>query len=218
MSSNQVLACLVATVLLFVGSEALVRQCSCEEQAQCLADLKAAGTDCVDECWSITSELTSKPKELRKCFSGRQGDVENVIDCFNDKMEGCVPDAKGPMIAPQSIDTIMDAAERKIRSMIDGTMKSGLVGNMDQVVSVAEKYAKCAKQCILKKTADGICLKKYKCEPMMPNEAKAKTLLNKCARFDFKKEGGPLCQCALNAGVKELSSYCSVLSLMGPQH
>jgi len=215
--SSPVFVCFAATVLLLIGCEAQVRQCSCKEQAQCLSDLKAVGMACVDQCWSITGQITKNPKQLRKCFGSKQGDIESAIDCFNDKMEGCVPGADGPMIAKQSLDTIMEAAERKIRMTIQGTMQSGMAGNMGKVVEVTEKYAQCAKQCILEKTAGGICVEKYNCQPMMPNEAKAKQLLNKCARFDFKKEGGPLCQCALNAGVQELQSYCSILSLMGPQ-
>lgn len=82
------IACFAATVLLLIGAQAQVRQCSCDEQAKCLTDLKAIGEACVDQCWSITGQITKHPDKLRKCFGNKEGDVVSLIDCFNDKMEG----------------------------------------------------------------------------------------------------------------------------------
>jgi len=112
----------------------------------------------------------------------------------------------------------MKVAEHKIRITIKKTLESGLAGDMHRVVAATEAFGMCAKQCIVRQTAGGVCLQKYNCQPLLPNEAKAKKLFNHCSKLDFKSQAGPLCNCALNAGVTDLATYCPVLALMGPQN
>uniref|UniRef100_A0A914VYS5 Uncharacterized protein n=1 Tax=Plectus sambesii TaxID=2011161 RepID=A0A914VYS5_9BILA len=213
---SSILATVIALTVLLSGVQS-VRQCSCKEQENCIKDVEALGQGCVDQCWSITEELTKKSKQLRKCFQGKEGEIEESVQCFQKEMKGCAPNAKGPTIPAQSMDGIMAAAENQIRATIKRTLDSGIAGDMKKVIAVTEKFSTCAKKCLIAKTADGVCMKKYSCQPLLPNEASAKQIFKKCSHFDFKKQAGPLCQCALNAGVKDLSTYCSVLMLMAPQ-
>uniref|UniRef100_A0A914WYE6 Uncharacterized protein n=1 Tax=Plectus sambesii TaxID=2011161 RepID=A0A914WYE6_9BILA len=210
-----VLALLVFGVHSRSGRSSRVRQCSCHEQSLCVKDLEKMGERCLDKCWSHTRAITSRPNELRQCFRGKTRMVKDFEKCAQKNMKSCVQSRHGPKIPKQSISGIMRAAERKVHSMTQKALSSGFGGNMNRLISSTQSLGDCVKNCIIAKTADGVCLRKYRCQPLLPQESKAGKLISKCMRIDIKKEGGPLCNCALKAGVRDLSKVCSVLSLMG---
>lgn len=66
----------------------MVRQCSCAEVDQCTEDMKSAGLQCSDSCWKIANQITPRPDQLRKCFEGKIGQVDSLVDCFQDQYKG----------------------------------------------------------------------------------------------------------------------------------
>uniref|UniRef100_A0A914WTL3 Uncharacterized protein n=1 Tax=Plectus sambesii TaxID=2011161 RepID=A0A914WTL3_9BILA len=215
------LSMMVVAFSLFLAAHAQgqVRQCSCPETKKCLTDLKKIGDDCVNSCWGTVSAITSKPQDLRKCFSNKNNVIESYVDCFVDNMNGCVDSPNGPQIAKQDFELIITTAEQRIRKTVEKTLNDFGSENQEtlkDVIAVGEKFGACAKDCLRKKIGKDFCLTNYQCQPKVPGEAKAKELLQTCQnKQDLKRHAGEVCDCALAAGVSALQSYCPVLELLG---
>uniref|UniRef100_A0A914VWZ4 Uncharacterized protein n=1 Tax=Plectus sambesii TaxID=2011161 RepID=A0A914VWZ4_9BILA len=205
----------VVAVALTYGAET-VRQCSCEEVDQCAEDMKAEGLKCSDSCWKIATQITPRPAELRKCFENKAGQIDTMVDCFQDQYRGCVKGKNGPQIPRQSFEGVIKAAESKIRKTANSLVVPGLTDQLSGVIDAAEDFGQCVKKCVRRRSIGSVCLKKFDCQPLLPSEEAAKKIGNQCTRgVDFKKQAGPLCNCALKAGVSDLAQYCPVLALMG---
>uniref|UniRef100_A0A914VTX4 Uncharacterized protein n=1 Tax=Plectus sambesii TaxID=2011161 RepID=A0A914VTX4_9BILA len=205
----------VVAVALAQGAET-VRQCSCAELDQCADDMKAEGQKCSDSCWKVATQITSRPADLRKCFESKSSQIDSFVNCFQDQYHGCVKGKNGPQIPKQNFEGVIQATESKIRKTANSLVVPGLTDQLTDVIKTAEDFGQCVKKCIRKRSIGSVCLKKFDCQPLLPSEEAAKKINNKCTQgIDFKKQAGPLCNCALKAGVSDLAQYCPVLALMG---
>jgi len=194
----------------------MVRQCTCAELDDCMEDMKAEGQKCGDSCWQIATEITPHPEQLRQCFEQKTGEVDKFVDCFQDEYRGCSKDRNGPMIQRQSMEGVIEATESKIRNTAKTLAVPGLTGKLSNVIKTAEHFGACVKRCVRRRAIGTVCLRKFNCQPLLPSEMMAKKINNMCTRgINFKQEAGPLCNCALRAGVSDLEQYCPILALMG---
>lgn len=67
--------------------DALIRQCTCEEQSTCVQEMKTQALECVDKCWNKFNAITKKPEDLRKCFHERDDMLGTLLDCFEHNVD-----------------------------------------------------------------------------------------------------------------------------------
>jgi len=210
--------CIFAIVAFACGQQQgqTVRQCSCEEVDKCRTDMAAEGKTCSDSCWKVTQQVTQRPEDLKKCFDKKEGKIDTFVDCFLNEYSGCFAGKNGPMIPIQSFEGVIHATEAKIRKTANALKVPGVTDHLTGVIQTAENFGACVKKCVRRRSIGTTCIKEFNCQPLLPSEAQAKTIGDKCTRgVNFKQEAGPLCNCALKAGVTDLAQYCPILALMG---
>lgn len=202
----------------FIVKAETVRQCSCDEFHKCEADLEKIAEGCMEGCYGELKSITSKPKDVGQCFKNKHTVIMGFIDCFVDGMGGCAANTNGPQIPKQDIESIITAVEDQIRKHADKMLNDFGAENkatVQPVVDAAEKFDACAKTCIRQKIGNTFCLATYKCQPQLPDATKSKQLIQSCtAKGNLKQHAGDVCECALNAGVRQLQTFCPVLKLM----
>jgi len=214
--------CMFAVVAISFGQSIaggqMVRQCSCDELDKCKEDMKVEGQKCANGCWKVATQITSTPEQLQKCFEGKADQADTFVNCFKESYLGCAASMNGAMIPMQSFEGVVLATEANIRNTAKSLTVPGLTDQLSGVIQTAEDFGACFKGCVRRKAFGGVCIKKYNCQPLLPTEAEAKVIEATCTRgINFKKQAGPLCNCALNAGVSDLAQYCPILALMGNQ-
>jgi len=206
---------IVFALLAIALAQQQVRQCSCAEIDQCGEEMRAEGIKCSDSCWKVATKITPRPLELKKCFESKTSQIDSFVNCFQDSYRGCVPGKNGPMIPRQNFEGIIKATESKIRKTAATLAVPGATAQLTDVIQTAEDFGSCVKKCIHRRAIGSVCLKKFDCQPLLPAEAQAQKINTQCTRgIDFKKQAGPLCNCALKAGVSDLAQYCPILALM----
>ncbi|KAK6752048.1 hypothetical protein RB195_003460 [Necator americanus] len=190
-----------------------VRQCSCAEQRECTEEMKAQAKECSVPCFSEFGSITNRPSDLRKCFDDKDDILEGFLACFEQKVEGCVPDANGPQIPKTNILKLFSIGENRIVNQ-SAAMQS-IIAPIKHIVGAAGEFAKCIKDCFLAKNAKGFCFDKKNCQPLVL-ENKAKNSFRHCTRkVNWKREAGEFCECSVEAGVTDLKQYCAMFRLMG---
>ncbi|TMS39576.1 hypothetical protein L596_006077 [Steinernema carpocapsae] len=191
-----------------------VRQCSCQEQAHCVDDMKSQALQCIDPCWKQFTQVTDRPDDLRRCFDTKDHLLQNFLSCFESNVEACVPHQNGPRIQKVNITEILRLTESRLGQKKD-QLSSTLVAPIKKIVDAAGDFAVCLKTCFLSKNANGYCFDRVGCLPMIA-ETKAKKSFKQCTRsINWKKEAGELCDCAVKAGLNDLNQYCPMFRLMG---
>uniref|UniRef100_A0A1I7YYB0 DUF19 domain-containing protein n=1 Tax=Steinernema glaseri TaxID=37863 RepID=A0A1I7YYB0_9BILA len=190
------------------------RQCSCKENDECVAQMKEQAVDCINTCWTKAGTLTEKPQLLKECFIGKRYIVDQFIDCIQNKMNTCVNTDDGPLIPYTDIHQLIRLGEQKIESQVESFKKTigGGAGNGDVLIDTALDIADCVKECFVSKNANGFCFDRSNCQPLIKEDNSARRSLKYCMRtVGWKKEASELCECAVNAGVSEMSQYCAML-------
>ncbi|VDM80305.1 unnamed protein product, partial [Strongylus vulgaris] len=91
-----------------------IRQCSCAEQQECTREMKAQAKECSEPCFATFGSITSQPHELKRCFDDKDDILHRFLTCFEQKVEGCVPDLNGPQIPKTSIPKLFSIGEHHI--------------------------------------------------------------------------------------------------------
>lgn len=194
----------------------MVRQCSCNEQRECTEEMKQQAKDCTVPCFAKFSTITERTEDLKKCFDQKGDILENFLDCFEQRVEGCVEHNHGAMITKTDISAIFRIGEKRIVHQTE-TMQA-LIAPIRHVIDAAGEFAVCVKDCFLDKNSRGYCFDRKNCQPLVL-EKKAKSSFRTCTRkMNWKREAGELCDCSVDAGVAELRQYCAMFSLMGRRH
>ncbi|KAI6177758.1 hypothetical protein M3Y97_00942700 [Aphelenchoides bicaudatus] len=191
-----------------------IRQCTCDEQSDCVAELKLQGLDCIDNCWSKLNSITKKPDELRSCFNKADIILDSLIDCFEDNVDSCLADKKDVQIQKVDINKLFTLAVDKLNKTKERLTKT-LATPLKKIINTVGEFGLCVKDCFADKNKDGYCFDKKECQPLIVDK-KAKSSLKTCTKIiDFKKEAGDLCECSVKAGISDLNQYCPMLKLLG---
>ncbi|VDL83286.1 unnamed protein product, partial [Nippostrongylus brasiliensis] len=189
-----------------------VRQCSCAEQRECSDEMKAQAKECAGPCFSAFGTITNRPNDLKKCFDDKDDILQGFLTCFEQKVEGCVPDHNGPQIPKTNILTLFSIGENRIVNSTAAVQS--IIAPIKHIVGAAGEFAKCIKDCFLARNANGFCFDRKKCQPLVA-EHKAKASFRTCTRrMNWKREAGEFCDCSVDAGVTDLRQYCSMFRLM----
>ncbi|KAL6736963.1 hypothetical protein Aduo_010647 [Ancylostoma duodenale] len=176
-----------------------VRQCSCAEQQECTEEMKAQAKGCSGPCFAAFGSITNRPGDLRKCFDDKDDILQGFLTCFEQKVEGCVPDRNGPQIPKTNILKLFSIGEHRLVNQ-SAAMQS-IIAPIKHIVNAAGDFAKCIKDCFLAKNANGFCFDRKGCQPLVL-ESKAKNSFRHCTRkLNWKREAGEFCDCSVNAGV-----------------
>ncbi|CAJ0603790.1 unnamed protein product [Cylicocyclus nassatus] len=190
-----------------------VRQCSCSEQQECTKEMKTQVKECAVPCFNEFSSITPRPNDLKRCFDDRDDLVQGFLTCFEQKIEGCVPDLNGPQIPKISIPTLFTVGEHHIVNQ--SAAIQSIIAPIKHIVDAAGEFAKCVKDCFLARNANGFCFDRKNCQPLVQVD-KAKNSFRQCTRkMNWKREIGEFCECSVSAGVSDLKQYCAMFRLMG---
>ncbi|KHJ79366.1 hypothetical protein OESDEN_20988, partial [Oesophagostomum dentatum] len=99
--------------------------------------------------------ITDRPNDLKRCFEDKDDILQGFLSCFEQKIEGCVPDTNGPQIPKTSIHKLFAIGEHRIVNQ-SAAMQS-IVAPIKHIVTAAGDFARCIKDCFLAKNADGFC-------------------------------------------------------------
>uniref|UniRef100_A0A915CNQ5 Uncharacterized protein n=1 Tax=Ditylenchus dipsaci TaxID=166011 RepID=A0A915CNQ5_9BILA len=168
---------------------AKVRQCSCVEQEDCLKEMQAQAMGCVDTCWSGFNKITSKPQELKKCFSGTDHLVKDFMMCFSHSANTCVDNNPSAMIQKLDLNKFFNLGFQRIQTTLNQLSKR-LAPSLRKIISTSGNFTTCQLQLA---------------------DAKLKGQKT-CTRMnEWKNKGGQLCDCSTQAGLVELKQYCPML-------
>ncbi|VDO67746.1 unnamed protein product [Heligmosomoides polygyrus] len=177
-----------------------VRQCSCAEQRECAEEMKMQAKECAGPCFATFGTITNRPQDLRKCFDEKEDLLQGFLTCFEQKLEGCVPDSNGPQIPKTNIIKLFAIGENRLVNQ--SAAVQSIIAPIKHIVGAAGNFAKCIKDCFIAKNANGFCFDQKNCQPLIA-EHKAKASLRTCTRrMNWKREAGEFCECSVKAGVR----------------
>ncbi|RCN48038.1 hypothetical protein ANCCAN_05864 [Ancylostoma caninum] len=117
--------------------------------------MKAQAKDCSGPCFAAFAPITNRPGDLRKCFDDKDDILQGFLTCFEQKVEGCVPDRNGPQIPKTNILKLFSIGEHRLVNQ-SAAMQS-IIAPIKHIVNAAGDFAKCIKDCFLAKNANGFC-------------------------------------------------------------
>ncbi|KAI1701294.1 hypothetical protein Ddc_17683 [Ditylenchus destructor] len=190
-----------------------VRQCTCEEQNECIKEMDAQSAECVETCWSGFSQIVTTPQDLRKCFTETDHIVKDFTSCFAFNFDAC------SNATAESVTQKVDIAkffglgfERVHKTMI--LLGKQLSAPLRKVLTTSGNFMSCLNECFVNKNSKGFCFDKKSCQPTII-DTKSKSFSRLCPRLaDWKKKGGEICDCSTKAGLTELKPYCPMLRQM----
>ncbi|CAJ0605909.1 unnamed protein product [Cylicocyclus nassatus] len=197
-----------------------VRQCSCNEDADCVKVMQSQAKECADSCWNKFSEITSSPQQLYNCVSTKMPVISNFIRCMSSHLKSCVNSPTGPQVPKVDLRKLFDSLEQKVLASRAELLSQGLVTGMKPIAEAAVKFGTCVKQCfVYDKNSEGFCYDGKGCQPSI-TQKNLRTSLRIClAQTGWKTHAYDLCECARKAGVEGLDDVCSLLStIRGSKH
>ncbi|KAI6175255.1 hypothetical protein M3Y99_01978800 [Aphelenchoides fujianensis] len=197
-------------ILAEAATNRTIRQCSCQEQHDCITEAKAQLLDCFHDCWHVVKSITNDPEALKNCATQKLPLLENFVQCMEMNMQTCHPSEQGPQISYIDYNKVIASAEGRIRKQTLKLTKS-IGSNVKKLVDAVLDLGVCGKECFLKKNTGGFCFDRKGCQPKIEVSAAVKSLKKCAATVQWKKTAGETCQCAVNAGVSSLQQYCPML-------
>uniref|UniRef100_A0A7E4VJG1 DB domain-containing protein n=1 Tax=Panagrellus redivivus TaxID=6233 RepID=A0A7E4VJG1_PANRE len=194
----------------------MIRECSCPEQRECVAEMKKQVIGCFDECYPLatTGKIHIKsPETLKTCFQNKNSIANSMLDCMQDSLNSCVDSKDGKQIAYTDINVLLDKSEAALKKKANIIQKTVGKSN-DNLIDVAFDIGHCMKTCFQKQNAGGYCFDKKSCQPLIDSKDASKGL-NKCLKaVQWKKQASDVCECTVKAGVSEMEQYCGLLNSM----
>ncbi|EYC01156.1 hypothetical protein Y032_0110g198 [Ancylostoma ceylanicum] len=180
-----------------------IRQCSCDEDAECVKVMQDQAKECADNCWKSFSQITSNPQELYNCISDKMPVVSTFIRCISNHLKSCVNTATGPMIPKVDLRKMFDQGEQKLLASRAEILSQSIVQSMRPIAEAALKFGGCVKQCFVHdKNSNGFCYDGKKCQPLVTQKNLRHALRTCLAKASWKNHAFDLCECAKNAGVE----------------
>ncbi|KAI6181421.1 24 kDa secreted protein [Aphelenchoides besseyi] len=192
-------------------SSETVRQCTCEEQHECVTELEGHGLQCVDSCWSKFNKVTKHPEQLRECFHQSSVTIGSLIGCFEDEATTCTKEKNDKQIPKVDIKKLLGVAAQKLLNA-EKNVSSLLSGDVKEVLDTLTEFGTCVKGCLEEKNSGGFCFDKKGCQPLLDSKEEAKKAAKKCTRqVNFKQHASEVCECAKKAGVANLDKLCPLV-------
>lgn len=201
---------LFAAVVFRMAVASTVRQCSCAEQSSCLAAMKRDGEFCANQCFGNFRTITSRPEQLKACFTSKRGLFDGVVTCLEASFAGrsCVQGSNGPQIQRQSMSRVISSTVNQVSRSVGPTPTRGPLG---KVITAATNFGECVRGCFVQRH-EGICYEQFKCQPQLPSTKDAKQAVSACSKsLGLGAHAGETCNCAVNAGVSEVKPFCPML-------
>ncbi|KAI6234045.1 hypothetical protein M3Y99_00837900 [Aphelenchoides fujianensis] len=141
-------------ILAEAATNRTIRQCSCQEQHDCITEAKAQLLDCFHDCWHVVKSITNDPEALKKCATEKVPLLENFVQCMEMNMQTCHPSEQGPQISYIDYNKVIASAESRIRKQ---TLKLTNCQPKIEVSAAVKSLKKCAATVQWKKTAGETC-------------------------------------------------------------
>ncbi|CAD5219730.1 unnamed protein product [Bursaphelenchus okinawaensis] len=190
---------------------ATIRECTCEEQNDCLIELKGHGLTCAEGCWDKLKGKFSKPDEVKKCLMDKDVEAAMFFDCFEEKADTCVKTRGKEQVPKHDIEKMLDLFVAHFKSKANKVANS-LSTPIQQLVGVSEEFGTCVKSCIQDKNkAQGFCFDQKKCQLKL-DIPDIKSSLKKCTQEqNWKDKAEETCKCLSKAGISEIESICPLV-------
>uniref|UniRef100_A0A915DDA4 Uncharacterized protein n=1 Tax=Ditylenchus dipsaci TaxID=166011 RepID=A0A915DDA4_9BILA len=146
----------------------MIRQCSCQEQTDCVDDMKKQAVVCFQQCWETVKldSITRSPDELKTCFEAKEYIIDDFLSCLGEDVNTCVKDKNGPQIPYTDVNKVISAGEKKLTSQAQKFMIS-LNKDGHELLQTALNVGSCIKNCFVKENSNGYCFDKSKCQPKL---------------------------------------------------
>uniref|UniRef100_A0A7E4ZXA7 Apple domain-containing protein n=1 Tax=Panagrellus redivivus TaxID=6233 RepID=A0A7E4ZXA7_PANRE len=195
-----------------VGTET-TRQCTCEEEAECTAEMKTQAMECATPCWGKFDQVMSDPMKLKGCFDRSHIFMETFIDCFEQNLHGCTNAMTSTQVPKVNLasyfEQIVSKLEHPPRSFTET-----LTPSVRRIVATSGNFAQCINKCFIAQNVNGFCFDRKGCLPLITDKSSKKSI-RKCARrLNWKQQAGEICDCAVGSGLDALKQYCPILKLM----
>jgi len=189
-----------------------IRQCTCDEQHECVTELEAHGKECMDSCFGKFKKLTKHTEELHDCFQEAEMAIGTMITCMEDEATSCAKEKTDKQVDKVDIKQLISTGTQKLLTL-EKNLTALFAGEVKEVFDTLTEFGTCVKDCTLEKNSGGFCFDKKECQPLLDEKAEAKKAVKKCAKqVNFKAHAGEICECAkTKAKVANLNKFCPII-------
>ncbi|XGW11403.1 hypothetical protein V3C99_012701 [Haemonchus contortus] len=189
-----------------------VRECSCDEDAECVKKMEGQVVECADGCWTVFSQITSNPQSLHTCITTKMPVIGNFIKCISNNLDSCVNTREGPQIPKVDLRRMFNVGEQRIISARAEMISNASLSGLRPIAESAMKFGGCVKKCFVdEKNSGGFCYEGKSCQPLITEENLRNSLKRCIGASSWKSHAADLCECATKAGVEGIDSVCSLL-------
>uniref|UniRef100_A0A914Y457 Uncharacterized protein n=1 Tax=Panagrolaimus superbus TaxID=310955 RepID=A0A914Y457_9BILA len=191
-----------------------IRECTCDEQGECIKEMKKQFEGCFDKCWPIVSKegfkLVKNPEKTKECFQNKRNFVDDMLDCMQNDLNTCVKEKESKEISYVDISKFLEKGEKKLQDQADLLFET--VGDEGrEVIDIAFKVGHCMRSCFVEKNAGGYCYDKKGCQPLLESEDTGSSVKKCLKEVGWKKQAQDVCKCTVKAGVEEADRWCAVI-------
>ncbi|CAD5227709.1 unnamed protein product [Bursaphelenchus xylophilus] len=192
-----------------------IRECSCDEQSECLTEMKMQMLICADNCWGQIQHTFKQPDDMKQCVLNKSVDAGTALDCVERNVESCLREKSEIEVPKHDIEKGINLIMAYVKKST-AKMSKSLSTPIQRLIKTAETFTTCLKTCfVAKNKPTGFCFDRKQCQPKI-DDKKVRSALKSCmGRYDWKQEAGEMCECTANAGVSEVAQFCRVFKLMG---
>lgn len=182
-----------------------IRQCGCSEIQGCKSEYVNSVIPCADACKGFVDQIGASYPALRRCLVAREPQLMATMKCVEASHSNACSRGGGGMVPKRYPETLKIAAMSEISSLLK---KNGISGQVQGLFTQGKRLFGCMRKCVDKKA--GHCANKLKCGLALPSDSVMVQTAKRCAiQSGFNAhEMQQICQCALNAGVKQLAGVC----------
>ncbi|CAD5227307.1 unnamed protein product [Bursaphelenchus xylophilus] len=190
------------------------RLCTCEEQSECFAAMKAQSVACADSCWEHLKSRFPKPEEVKKCLMENDVEIGIAMDCFEHDMNTCQKSLTEEQVPARDIEKMLNLILFYLKENANKTAQP-FSTPIQRLIGTSEQYATCVKDCMLEKNKpNGFCFDQKKCQLKL-SAHEVKNSIRTCTEAqEWRRHIGETCKCMADAGVTELTKLCPLLSAM----
>lgn len=193
-----------------------IRQCSCQEEAQCLKEMRDETVSCFEGCFDKSSEvksLTDKPAEFKLCFKPGEQVLGQFLGCLQEDPKACLADKNGPMIPRRDINKVIQEAHNRLDQEVQ-TFEQTLGKEGNALVKMGRSIGTCVKQCFNERNQNGFCFDKLSCQPKVDKQSVEKTVEQCSSRIDWATQVRQVCDCSAQKGVEKVKPFCEAMSTL----
>ncbi|KAI1730962.1 hypothetical protein Ddc_03684 [Ditylenchus destructor] len=193
-----------------------VRVCSCQEETQCLQEMKDQAVSCFNDCFEKDGEvqqLTNNSAQLKTCFTPKERLIDQYIGCLREDPKACAQDKNGPMIPARDIAKVINDAQSRLKGEVQD-FQATLSKEGNDLINAGFSVGKCVKQCFMEKNQGAFCFDKISCQPRVAADSTKNTADRCSSRINWGKEMRDICSCSAKAGVEKAKPFCEALNAL----